>query len=146
MGHQDTREDDGQDGDAAQRPEEPPPFWEWVVAGIGALLLAGALAFLAQHALSGGGAEPPRPVIVVQDIVAQPGGWVVLLRVHNQARKTAADLRVSGVLTRAGMELERSETEFQYVPGHSSRDGGLFFRRDPREYRLDLRAESYQDP
>ena len=33
-----------------------------------------------------------------------------------------------------------------YVPGHSVRQGGLFFTRDPRTGHLSLRARGYSAP
>lgn len=125
--------------------EQPPPFWEWVVAGIGAVLLVATLAFLGHQALQPR-EEAPVPAVTVLGIEQQAAGFVVRLKVRNEARTTAADLRVAGVLRQDGRELERSDTEFQFVPGRSSREGGLFFTRDPRRHALEVRAESYQKP
>jgi uncharacterized protein (TIGR02588 family) len=35
---------------------------------------------------------------------------------------------------------------FDYVPGHSVRQGGLFFTRDPRSGHLSVRARGYSAP
>ena len=35
---------------------------------------------------------------------------------------------------------------FDYGPGHSARQGGLFFTRDPRTGHLSLRARGYSAP
>ena len=128
-----------------QREEAPPPFWEWVVAGAGTLLLLATLAFFAFEALQQD-EGPPQPVLRVVSVDRQGAGYAVRLRVQNGSRATAANLRVAGVLKDGGQELERSETEFQYVPGRSWREGGLFFQRDPRQHVLEVRAESYQKP
>jgi uncharacterized protein (TIGR02588 family) len=128
-----------------QREDEAPPFWEWVVAGIGTLLLLSALAFFAYEALQQD-EGPPQPVVRVTSIDRQGSGYTVRLQVHNAGRSTAANLRVAGVLVQDGKELERSDTEFQYLPGRSSREAGLFFTRDPRQHALQVRAESYQEP
>lgn len=137
---------DRSDADQRQRQEEPPPFWEWVVAGIGAVLLLATLGFLGYEALRGGGQGVPEPSVQVLSIDAQRSGFLVRVRVRNEGRATAADLRVAGVLRQDGQELERSETAFEFVPAHSSREAGLFFTRDPRRHALEVRAESYQQP
>lgn len=136
---------DHADAAASARQEEAPPFWEWVVAGVGLVLLLAALAFLGYEAsVSDDG--PPAPAVQVLGVDRQPAGYVVRLRVRNEARATAANLRVAGVLTQGEREVERSDTEFQFVPGRSEREGGLFFRNDPAAFRLQVRPESYQKP
>ena len=60
--------------------------------------------------------------------------------------RPAAALRVEGELRAGGTVVERSETEFQYVPGRSSREAGLLFQADPRRHTLQLHARSFQHP
>jgi uncharacterized protein (TIGR02588 family) len=128
-----------------ERKEEPPPFWEWVVAAIGGVLLLATLAYLFQQGATGE-TGPPVPAVQVIAVERQAPNYLVRLRVRNGGPATAASLRVVGVLTQDGREVERSETEFQYLPGHSSREAGLFFTRDPGAFRLEVRPESYQQP
>ena len=68
------------------------------------------------------------------------------LEVTNETRATAADVRVEGELRRGAEVVERSETEFAYLPGESVREGGLFFRQDPRTLQLVVSPRSYQKP
>lgn len=136
---------DTADDAASERQEEAPPFWEWVVAGVGLVLLLSALAFLGYEATIGD-EGPPAPTLHVVAVDKQRAGYLVRLRVRNEARATAAALRVAGVLTQGEREVERSDTEFQFVPGRSEREGGLFFRNDPAAFHLQVRPESYQKP
>lgn len=127
--------------------EAPPSRWEWLVAAVGLVLVAASMAFLLLEAWNGG-SPPPQPAIRVLEIVPQQDGarFLVRLRVDNLSRSTAASLRVQGELKQGEDVVEQSETEFQYLPGGSSREAGLFFTRDPRALRLELSARSYQKP
>jgi uncharacterized protein (TIGR02588 family) len=142
---QQARHDD--DDDAAPPPgqEGPPPFWEWVVAGLGLVLVLACLGYLTVQALAGP-PTPPDPKIDVVAVHAQGGRFLVELRVTNRGQTTAEGLKIAGDLKQGGVVLERSETEFQFLPGESSRQAGLFFVRDPRRFALELQAVSYQAP
>ena len=137
MSHQDARDQPMQ--------EEPPTAWEWLAAAIGLLLLLGSLGYLAYDAVAGNG-EVPNPSVRVTGIEAQGPHFLVRLQVANAGRATAADLRVEGELRRGTEVVERSETAFDYLPGRSVREAGLFFRHDPRALELVLTARSYQQP
>ena len=129
----------------ADEAQAPPSRWEWFAAAIGLLLLASSIGYLVFDALAAGNGLPT-PVVQVLRVDQQPGGYLVQVAVHNTGRKTAAALRVAGELRRDGALLERSETEFSYLPGHSTREGGLFFRHDPATLQLEVGAVSYQQP
>lgn len=128
-----------------RRREGGPPFWEWTVAGVGLVMFVATLGYLTFDALA---PEPtsPSPRIEVTSVESQDSRFLVHLRVHNAGKTTAAGLRVSGILKSGGEVLERSATEFEYIPGESSRSGGLFFSRDPSRFQLELRAESFRMP
>jgi uncharacterized protein (TIGR02588 family) len=128
-----------------ERQEAAPSAWEWLVAGIGLALLVGSLGYLVHDALVDEG-RSPAPAVRVTGIEAQGGRYLVRLQVGNESRATAADLRVEGELRRGAEVVERSETEFAYLPGRSVREGGLYFRQDPRSFELVLSARSYQKP
>lgn len=123
----------------------PPPLAEWIVAALGLVLLCATLGYLGWHALSDG-SQVPDPAVRVIGIEGQPGRWVVRVRVTNQSPATAAHLRIEGVLRRGAEEVERSAIEFQYLPGRSSVQGGLFFQRDPRQLQLELVAKGFEEP
>lgn len=128
----------------AQR-EPPPSAWEWLVAGVGLLLLLASIGYLLHDAFTGEDG-PPVPVVRLVDMRPQEGRYLVQVKVVNQGRATAAALRVEGELRRGAEVVERSEIEFEHVPGRSSREGGLFFLQDPRALQLVLTARSYRKP
>lgn len=133
-------------GDPQDGPDDQSPsFGEWVLAGVGLVLLVASVGYLLFYQWSSRD-EPPDPALEVVAIHQQQGRFLVRVRVHNRSHTTAADLRVSGELRRGEEVVERSETEFPYLASESSHEGGLFFTHDPRTLRLELSAESYQVP
>jgi uncharacterized protein (TIGR02588 family) len=119
--------------------------WEWVAAAVSTVLVLAVVGYLLYDAV----ARPRTPpsVQVRADTVLQADGlWLVRFRAANAGHETAAALKVEGVLMRADSSVETSEAVLDYVPGRSVRHGGLFFRHDPRAYRLELRALGYQEP
>ena len=131
--------------DEPPRQEAPPPFWEWVVAAIGLLLVLGSLGYLLLQAARGEGGAP-QPVVEVLAIEPQGGRFLVRLRVRNAGGNPAAALRIRGTLQREGQAVESSEVELDYLPGDSTREAGLFFDRDPRSHRLELSPRSWRTP
>ena len=132
-----------QDDEAAR--QEAPPFWEWMVAGLGLVLVLSCLGYLLLQAMAGP-PTPPDPRIEVVAVRAQGDRFLVELRVSNRGRATAEALKVAGELRQGDAVLEEADTEFQFLPGESARAGGLFFERDPRQFALRLRAVSFQAP
>lgn len=144
MANQDARRQDRSAGHGPEA-EEPPPFWEWVVAGLGLLLVAGSIAWLTWAALS---REPGQvvPVAEVVSVLPQDGHFLVRLRVVNRGRATAEKLRIRAILRREGEVVERGEVELQYLPAQSAREAALFLARDPRQFELELAPESFRVP
>ncbi|QJW84981.1 hypothetical protein HK414_19740 [Ramlibacter terrae] len=140
---------DSGSGDHERQPapgdEGPPPFWQWAVAAPGLVLVLACLGYLVVQALAGT-PTPPDPVVEVVSVRQQGARYRVAIRVHNRGKATAEALKIVGELKQGATAVERSETEFQFLPGESSREGGLFFSRDPRPLQLDLRPESFQAP
>jgi len=124
---------------------EPISAIEWVVAGLGLLLVVAAVAFLVVDATREG--DAPTLVRVRADSVVATGGdgYFLHFTAENHGRGTAADVGIVGELRDvAGVETSRARVD--YVPGRSERRGGLHFRTDPRRGALRLWAEGYQDP
>lgn len=119
--------------------------WEWVAAMASSLLVLAVVGYLLYDAVA-----RPRtpPAITVQaDTVLKTGGlWLVRFRADNQGHETAAGVLVEGALMEGERPVESSQATLDYVPGESVRHGGLFFRADPRAYRLELRVHGYQEP
>lgn len=141
----DKAQDHQQQPPQAGSRDTAPPFWEWVAAAAGLLLVLASVGVLAYYAWTGE-ADHPQPSVQVLSIEQQPAGWLVAIRVHNGAQATAATLRLTGQLRQGPDVVEEHELELQYLPGGSTREGGVFFSRDPRRHRLEWAFESYEQP
>jgi uncharacterized protein (TIGR02588 family) len=133
-----TERDGGEGGGRRSR-------WEWVAAAVSTALVLAVVGYLLYDAV----ARPRTPpsIRVAADTVLQSEGlWLVEFRATNGGHETAAAVKIEGELMQADSSVESSEAVLDYVPGRSVRHGGLFFRRDPRAYRLELRAHGYQEP
>ena len=121
------------------------PLLEWLIAGVGALLVAGTIAYLVVHALWRD-QTPPDVRIVAQRVLAVEHHHLVEFRAVNRGGEPAAQLLVEGELIGPEGPVETAEATLDYLPPGSHRDGGLFFSRDPRQFALRLRAKGYARP
>jgi uncharacterized protein (TIGR02588 family) len=122
--------------------------WEWAVAAVGAVILAGIIGFLVNEGLSGpDGAAPAIVVAGEAPVRLATGRFLVPIRVVNEGRVTGANVTVRGELRDPGGALvEESTATFDFVAQHSAETGGLYFTVDPATLRLALRVEGYTDP
>lgn len=120
------------------------PIVEWIIGAIGALLTLAAIAYLVNEGWRGD-QRPPVIAVTVTDIEQIRTGYRVRVKAHNEGGEAAGRVRIVGRLTTGG-EDEIAETELDYVPAHSDRSAGLFFRGDPRVGQLELRATGYEVP
>lgn len=131
---------------AAQRRAVPDiPLLEWIIALIGAVLVAFTLGWIVWQGLTRE-AVPPHFSFEVQSVVALSNGYLVTLQATNQGEQTAGDVKVEGVLASAAGQVETSEMTFKYLPPRAPKKGGLFFMNDPRAFRLTLSAKGYEAP
>lgn len=121
------------------------PFSEWVVAGIGAVLVLATIAILLYSAATSDDA-PPR--LSVRAVSIQPAGsqFLVVIEVGNDGGSTAADARIEAERREHGVVVERRETTIDFVPPKSKRRAGVFFSREPKADELTLRASGYREP
>jgi uncharacterized protein (TIGR02588 family) len=119
--------------------------WEWVVAAIGAALVAAAIGYLIYFAQTTP-AGPPLIAIERGPALRNGDGYVVTLNVTNGGATTAAAVEIEGRLSRAGVELERATATLDYVPRFSNRLAGLYFAHDPGNADIELRALGYAEP
>ena len=122
------------------------PLLEWVAAGIGLALTLGMMAMIGLEAVRGDVSQLPAIEVKAKRIAATPSGFVVEVVAANRSGGTAAAVQVEGTLKSGDTEVETSSLTLDYVPGHAERKGGLFFTRDPRRHRLEVRALGYQAP
>ena len=121
------------------------PFWEWLVAYVGLVLVLGSIGFLLYQAIAGD-TSPPQVAVRLEAIRRFEHGYLVQIRAMNHGGSTAANVIIEGVLTHQGSRVESSQTLLDYVPARSYQKGGLFFTHDPQQYHLQLRATGYIDP
>ena len=130
------------------RPETPRPHvpWlEWVAADVGLLLVLGIFGVIGWQAFNGA-TVPPAITVKVENVAPVEGGYRVLFRVRNTGGEAAAQVGIEGKVSTAGADVETSQVVLDYVPGHSARQGGLFFTRDPRAGTLAVRATGFTVP
>ncbi|EWY38513.1 hypothetical protein N825_13350 [Skermanella stibiiresistens SB22] len=127
------------------------PVLEWLLGGVGLLLVAAAVAFLAWSGTTQGD-RPPEIHVEVERVIRQRDGWLVMVRAYNAGGEAAAELLIRGRLAGGngsggdGSGAEESELRLDYLPSRSDRRGGLFFTRDPGSGQLTVRAIGYAEP
>jgi uncharacterized protein (TIGR02588 family) len=121
------------------------PIWEWIVAAVGLLLVAGVIGFLLYEAFSGE-RLPPDVKLSVESVVQTRNGFLVRITAVNEGSLTAEGVIVEGELRSGSEVLERSRTTIDYLPPGSEKRGGLFFTRDPRRFELQVRPLGYEEP
>ena len=132
------------DREPEAEPRQIPPF-EWVVAGVGALLVTATIGYLIVQALWRDEVPPDVQVIALR-VLALEHNHLVEFRAVNQGGEPAAELLIEGELIGPDGPVETAEATLDYLPPASHRDGGLFFSRDPRAFELRLRAKGYAEP
>lgn len=125
--------------------EKKIPFWEWVIAGAGLILVIASVGTAFYRAVTED-PTPPNFVFSVNSIEQTGGGYVVKFSVANSGNETAAALTVEGTLKDGEESAETSTAAFAYAPANSVRQGGLLFTKNPNDFRLQIRALGYEQP
>lgn len=113
---------------------------EWIASAIGLLLIIGVGAVIARDAFNGSADMAPDLEIVVRDQQRVGNRWLVRFDAHNRSPVTAAQVSIEGALPGG----ETSTATIDYIPGRSTRGGGLVFSTEPRG--VQLRPLGFQDP
>lgn len=121
------------------------PFWEWVAAGVGLILVIGAVSTTLYRAFTEKN-TPPVLTFSVDSIEQAGSGYLVKFSVRNTGSQTAAALTVEGILKNGEEEAEKSTATFTYAPANSIRKGGFFFTKDPNDFTVQIRALGYEQP
>lgn len=119
------------------------PLLEWIVAGLGLLIVGSTLSLMVYEAVAGDH-SPPDVTFSVTSITKVGQGYRVDFTAYNQGGKTASEVQVEGKVS--GPDAETAEGTFDFIPPHSSRRGGLFFENDPAGGKLGFRTISYREP
>jgi uncharacterized protein (TIGR02588 family) len=133
-----------EDGRRAARGGDIPAL-EWATALLGALLLAGTVAFLVRQAIVSDD-TPGAVLLTVKQVRPVGAGYVVQLEARNGGTATYAELEIEGTLRSASGREERASVTLDYLPGQSSREAGLFFRSDPARGVLELVPKGFREP
>jgi uncharacterized protein (TIGR02588 family) len=137
----DSMHQDGPHADADQHT----PWLEWIASGTGLMLVLCMAGFIGWHALSDA-TSPPVIAIETTDVEPVAGGYRVMFLARNAGGAAAAQVRIEGTLAVGSRPPEVSSVILDYIPGQSSREGGLFFMQDPRSGNLTLRASGFAKP
>jgi uncharacterized protein (TIGR02588 family) len=110
---------------------QPTPWLERVASGVGFLLTCAVFGFIGWQALFAS-AGPPVVSAHVERVIPLDHGYLVQFRAYNESGSAAAQVEIEGRLVGEDGVVTMSRAQFDYIPGRSSREGGLFFDRDPR--------------
>ena len=124
---------------------KPTPFWEWIIAALGLVLVLGAIGTTFYRATTEDKTPPQLEVKI--DLIEQSGaGHLVKFTVVNTGNQTAAAVAVEGELKAGAETAETSGSTLAYSPANSRRRGGLFFTKNPRQFELQIRVTGYEEP
>ncbi len=129
----------------AERQTEGIPILEWIVGGIGFMLLAAVLGFLLYTGFSEE-SRLPDVRMTAEEVLRTRNGYLVRVTVLNEGGLTAEGMIVEGELWSGGVILEQSRTVIEYLPPRSRKQIGLFFSNDPQRFDLKLRPHGYEEP
>lgn len=137
--------DDGNDAETRQRRRSKPATVEWILGLASGLLVVALMAFLLVEAVDDSSALPA--LVVATGHATQAGGsWLVPIELANEGDSAAADVIVETRLVRAGREVERVTSRFDYVAPRSLRRGGVVFTRDPAGHEVSVGVTSFAEP
>jgi uncharacterized protein (TIGR02588 family) len=137
----DSMHQDGHHSDADQHT----PLLEWIASGTGLLLALCMFGFIGWQALTDA-TSPPVITVETTDVNPVEGGHRVMFEARNAGGAAAAQVRIEGTLAVGSGPPEVSSVILDYIPGQSTREGGLFFMQDPRSGNLTLRASGFAKP
>jgi uncharacterized protein (TIGR02588 family) len=117
-----------------------PPLLEWIASAIGLMLVLGVMGTIARAAFDAGADLAPELAVTATRVRRSGAGFLLEFEARNLSPATAAQVSVEGKLPSGAT----STATIDYVPGRSTRRGGLLFAEDPRG--AELRALGYQTP
>ncbi|WP_410218036.1 TIGR02588 family protein [Paracoccus sp. (in: a-proteobacteria)] len=118
---------------------------EWLVAGLGAMLISSIIGYLIYDGITYPD-SPPDVTVSQTSALSRSEGFLVEFTARNSGNTTAANLVVTGSLMDGDKVVEEAEVTLDYLPQQAERKGGLFFRNDPSEHEVTLQAGGYTAP
>lgn len=117
---------------------------EHAVLWISAILVAATLVFLIYRAITDESTSPDIEVIY-GSMEAKGQYYALQITVKNHGTETAENVRIE-ITTGTGKEVQKSEIEFQYLPGQSSVKGWTTFREMAEKEQIQARVVGYTSP
>lgn len=121
------------------------PILEWILGGVGALLFLAGLLYLTIEGLRGED-RPAEITFTVKEVLPAGDGFLVRYSAHNRGTQTLAELHIKAQIVAGTTVMDEAQATLDFLPGHSSREGGFYLREDPNRFRLEIRAQGYQEP
>jgi uncharacterized protein (TIGR02588 family) len=118
---------------------------EWIVSITGTLIFFFTLSFVLYNAVTN--SHSPAD-INIRVLSFQPNGndFLLNIEVENKGDASVEGLEIAAILQDNESEIERGVTTFDYVPGRSKRKGGIFFKKNPGDYQIQLRPLGFEEP
>lgn len=135
---------DSKDMKQTSKPTET--YWVQTIIGILSVLLVSALIGWITIDLFDSNETPPDLSVESTHVTKVGAGWLVEFEVTNTASETAAEVGIEADLSTNREKVEEASATLDYVPGHSTARGGLFFSQNPAEFELQIRAVGYRKP
>jgi uncharacterized protein (TIGR02588 family) len=121
-------------------------WFEWVIFGVGLVLVLATLGYLAYDAATITEA-PPTLEARAGEPVERPHNFIVPVTLINHGDQTAEGVLVEVVLESGGQEKERGELTIAFLPRRSTREGWVAFQTDPRTVEhIKARVMGYEKP
>lgn len=108
-----------------RKPLPPPALLEWVMGGLGLLIVLAVLGVIVSEAK--GPRAPAAPEARLVDARPVASGWVAEVEVANPGDATAAAVEVEGRLG-----VDTASATLDYLPAHGRETVFLTFPADPR--------------
>jgi uncharacterized protein (TIGR02588 family) len=121
------------------------PASEWIVSGIGLILVLGSLGFLVYKGIA---VEQQPPLFVAQwlETVELEDDYLVKFQVFNRGGESVSSLTVLAEMHSAGGKAIERQVNIDYLPAHSSRQIAMLFPTPPDQSSLLISFGGYQVP
>lgn len=129
-----------------QTTDDGKPVLEYVAGAVGFLLTLGLIGFIGHEALVRPEGQLPNITVSQTEVRAMGAGYQIGFEARNEASVTAAAVQIEAILEVPGADPVVSGVTIDYVPGKSTRSGGIFLPVDPASGTLRLRALGYSQP
>ncbi|MGO1164918.1 TIGR02588 family protein [Brucella sp. C7-11G] len=125
--------------------ETAQPHWlEWVVGGIGTVLVTALFVWIGRD-IYRYEVQEPQFDIKIMSINSMNEVYRVAFDIRNTSLSTAAQVHVRGDLSSSSV-TESSDITFDYVASESHETGVLFFKTNPSSGTLTIHVVGYTEP